>query len=126
MFTCHDHIRDLFHTLDTDVLILPHHRDVVDHHAKPIRLDRAEIVAIEQPEIVESVSIPSPSSAVILQTDEYDADLDFELSAVGEDQQKENALDNALMRFTPKQRTEALESVDVWDAGIDFSTQRSA
>lgn len=126
MFTCHDHIRDLFHTLDTEVLILPHHRDVVEHHAKPVRLERAEIVAIEQPEIVETVAISEPSPSVLLQTDEYDADLAFELSAVGEDQQRENALDDPLLRIDTRQRIQALETVDVWDPGIDISTQRSA
>ena len=37
MFTCHDHMRDLFHELGADVRILPDHKDVFENQAKPIR-----------------------------------------------------------------------------------------
>ena len=39
MFTCHDHIRDLFHNLDVDVRVLPKHQDVVEHNAMPVALN---------------------------------------------------------------------------------------
>ena len=126
MFTCHDHIRDLFHTLDTEVLILPHHRDVVDHHAKPTRMERAEILAIETPEIVEAVTVTEPAPTVVLKTDEYDPDLAFELSAVSEDQLRENSVDDPLLRIDNQPNPQNLETVDVWDPGIDISAQRSA
>ena len=38
MFTCHEHMRDLFHSLDVTVKTLPHHRDVVEHQAVPLSL----------------------------------------------------------------------------------------
>ena len=35
MFTCHEHMRDMFHSLGADVRVLPRHLDVVEHGAKP-------------------------------------------------------------------------------------------
>ncbi len=94
MFTCHDHIRDLFHLLDVDVRILPHHRDVVENNAMPILLghanmEPAEVAAIEEPEpapvsIIEESRFPT----VRIVTDEFDPELSFELSVVGDDQQR--------------------------------------
>jgi len=39
MFTCHDHMRDLFHSLGADVRILPSHKEVVESNATPARFD---------------------------------------------------------------------------------------
>ncbi|MGI9516672.1 MAG: AAA family ATPase [Pirellulaceae bacterium] len=103
MFTCHDHIRDLFHRLDTDVRVLPHHRDVVDSNAMPMMLAQAEIDVAPQPEVVEHVPVPAlqmeTHRPVYLETDEFDSELAFELSAIGEDQQREVALDERLSRY---------------------------
>ena len=127
MFTCHDHIRDLFHHLDVDVRVLPHHRDVVDHNAVPIRLEKAEIATIPEPQIVEPIPVMAPESAVELLTEEYDPDLAFELSAVGEDQQRVHALDEPVLRLDTQQRFHDVHStIDAWDPGIDISAQRSA
>ena len=127
MFTCHDHIRDLFHHLDVDVRVLPHHRDVVDHNAIPTRLGKAEIATMPEPQIVEPIPVMAPESAVELLTDEYDPDLAFELSAVGEDQQRIHALDEPMLRLDTQQRFHDVNStIDAWDPGIDISAQRSA
>ena len=132
MFTCHDHIRDLFHNLDVDVRILPHHRDVVDHHAVPLKLEAAEIQVVSQPEVLEPIQLPQPDampvSAFQLQTEEYDPDLAFELSAVGQDQQREQELD---LQF-PGHETPAPvgpprhPSLEVWDIEMGLVSQRSA
>ncbi len=94
MFTCHDHIRDLFHVLDVDVRVLPHHRDVVENHAMPILLGHADIEAAEQP-VIEEPELepvmemePTRLSPIHLHTDEFDPELEFELSAVIEDQRR--------------------------------------
>ncbi len=103
MFTCHDHIRDLFHNLDTDVRVLPHHRDVVDSNAMPIMLGEAKIDVAPQPEVIEHDPIPAlqiePHRPVYLETEEFDPELAFELSAIGEDQQREVSLDERLLRY---------------------------
>jgi uncharacterized protein YhaN len=127
MFTCHDHIRDIFDSLGADVRILPNHRDVVESGAKPEsyrRTHRPEPMPIEQP-IPEPIRYEAPvpasepvpvanfasripveyvqyaSSSVKIDPDDYDADLEFELSAVTSDQQTENRLRNELVYISP-------------------------
>lgn len=132
MFTCHDHIRDLFHNLDVDVRILPHHRDVVDNNAMPVSLARAEIQVAPQPEVIQPAPAPvlevEPVRPVHLDTDEYDPELAFELSAVGEDQQRERSLDEQLLRYETRKKLldPATPESDIWDAGIDIPSQRTA
>ncbi len=94
MFTCHDHIRDLFHFLDVDVRVLPHHRDVLENNAMPILLGRADIATVEEAEIeepdVEPVAIvPTPRrSSIWLEPAGFDPELEFELTAIREDQRR--------------------------------------
>ncbi len=132
MFTCHDHIRDLFHNLDVDVRILPHHRDVVDSNAMPISLARADIAIAPQPEVLEpqpaAVLEIEPATPIFLETDEYDPELAFELSAVREDQQRERSLDDRLLRYETHDRLADPDTTshDIWDSGVDVPTQRSA
>ena len=109
MFTCHDHIRDLFHVLDVDVRVLPHHREVVDSSAMPVLLDKARIQQAEQPLIADPVPQPvvveSPSqiSPIHLHTDEFDPELEFELSAIREDQQRRRDNPQAIRYRSPKE-----------------------
>ena len=49
-FTCHDHIRDLFHDLEADVRILPSQRDVLDRDATAERYIIERSVVVEEPE----------------------------------------------------------------------------
>ncbi|MCP4888441.1 MAG: hypothetical protein GY904_17735 [Planctomycetaceae bacterium] len=80
-----------------------------------------------EPQIVEPIPVMAPESAVELLTDEYDPDLAFELSAVGEDQQRVHALDEPVLRLDTQQRFHDVHStIDAWDPGIDISAQRSA
>jgi hypothetical protein len=124
MFTCHDHMRDMFDTLGADVRILPSHADVVEHGAKPepFRRDRpsqpanfepAGTPVVFEPAIVrEPVPMPDPrtipveyvqyaSTAVKIDPDDYDADLEYELSAVTTDQRSDQLLRNELVYISP-------------------------
>jgi uncharacterized protein YhaN len=101
MFTCHGHIRDLFHQLGADVRVLPHHREVFENQAKPLAYQMALPVSAPvptrpAPEVptptaslrprseIEPIRIPVEllSPAVSLQPDDFDPDLEFELSAI--------------------------------------------
>jgi len=124
MFTCHDHMRDMFHSLNADVRILPSHKEVVENNAVPIRFDGAgysqsRIVYDPVPEPVrpqrEPVAIPIPqrnsaipveyvqyaSSNVRIDPDEYDPELEYELAAVSTDQQMEQRLRHELVYISP-------------------------
>ena len=120
MFTCHEHMRDMFHSLGADVRVLPQHLDVVEHGAKPEVYGGAgpiEYEPIGQP--VQRVIIPEPapipveprtipveyahyaSSNVRINPDDYDAELEYELSAVTTDQRTDNLLRNELVYISP-------------------------
>ena len=144
MFTCHDHMRDLFHELGADVRILPDHRDVYENQATPVRYgdghpqprhrkeDHETIVfenSVRQPvarnsfaqsrevdtrqfetqaETFDAIPVEYVSqrrnSHIALDTDNYDADLEYELSAVVNDQHSHQRLRNELVYVTPTQK----------------------
>jgi uncharacterized protein YhaN len=142
MFTCHDHMRDLFHELGADVRILPDHKDVFENQAKPVRFgdgavqhaeeDHETIVfdnAVRQPVVESSFERPLEKAArqfephaetfdaipveyvatkrnsqIALDTDNYDAELEYELSAVVNDQHSHQRLRNELVYVTPGQK----------------------
>lgn len=98
VFTCHDHFRDLFHELGADVRVLPHHQDVVRANAVPIpyagptrSLEYAEpddqVVEIAPEEFVDEALPANQGSG-----GEFDTELQFELSAVTSDEQRERRL----------------------------------
>ncbi len=121
MFTCHDHMRDLFHDLGADVRILPDHRDVFENQARPIRFGEESFQEHEkivfdsklQPDHdsrffetqvetfdaipVEYVRHRTPSG-ISLDADRYDADLEYELSAVVDAQQQRIERDQLQLR----------------------------
>ncbi len=119
MFTCHEHMRDMFYSLGADVRILPRHEDVFESNAIPIEYDGegylepkaslpAPVVQTAKTETTDYVSpdtIPveyvnlSPTSQ--LETDEYDPELEYELSAVVSDQKQEQRLRNELVYISP-------------------------
>ena len=115
MFTCHDHMRDMFHNLGADVRILPNHRDVVEHQAMPYPY-RGEKTRAPAPVVARTfeTEIVSPAyvshDSIHLTTDEYDPELEFELSAVTDDQKVEHRLRHELVYISPNQ-----------DAPIDLS-----
>ncbi len=119
MFTCHEHFRDMFRLLDVDVRVLPHHKDVVERHAVPISLGKPEvepapIAAIEEPVrewVPEPVDTPVENrySPIRLETDEVDPELEYELTAVGRDQQRLGSAANA--RFTDFENPEFAHSI---------------
>ena len=126
MFTCHDHIRDMFGSLGADVRILPAHRDVYESQAKPAQHDRAfdrgqriefdttrpaplQRKPIEPAFAVADVgqnSIPveyvAPVSRLNLQADGYDEALAYELSAIESDQLQEQRLRHELVYISPQ------------------------
>ncbi|HMP79541.1 MAG TPA: AAA family ATPase [Pirellulaceae bacterium] len=81
MFTCHDHMRDLFHELGVHVLILPHHKEVVEHQARPwlYRVESLPFVASETPKPAASLS---PRFELRLNLDTFDPELEYELAAI--------------------------------------------
>ncbi len=103
MFTCHDHIRDLFNHLDVDVRVLPHHKDVVQKSAVPVSLKPAVVDSAPVPEVADPLPIAEivNRQPIVLNTDEYDAELQFELSAVNQDQDREKSLNDQLTCFNP-------------------------
>jgi hypothetical protein len=122
MFTCHDHIRDLFHDLGADVRILPHHKDVVQSQAVPIAYRPtastvAQLAEPPQPEILDveqdwHQEPPAPSHPT---RPAFDPDLQFELAAVESDQQRQLRLRDHLIYVSDDRRTHLDLSNDaVW------------
>jgi len=127
MFTCHDHMRDLFHSLGADVRILPSHKEVVESNAKPTRFDgsgyspprvyqdefstfpeRERFVEPIRPAVALAPQATIPveyveyaSSNVRIDPDEYDPELEYELSAVTNDQATERQLRHELVYISP-------------------------
>lgn len=113
MFTCHDHIRDIFDTLGADVRILPNHKDVVESGAIPKSFSRGtlphpavfqetdEDTVMEEPIPYRGIPVEYVSSQVQLEPDDYDADLEYELSAVTTDQRAEQRLRHELVYISP-------------------------
>lgn len=141
MFTCHDHMRDLFHELGADVRILPDHKDVFENQARPVRYGdgqpvpskkstkpaaaaeevQYEKIVFDEPETpqpatsffdepaeafdtipVEYIRHRSPSG-IHLDADRYDADLEYEISAVLEDEREHHRLREDLIYVSPTQ-----------------------
>lgn len=136
MFTCHDHMRDLFHSLGADVRILPNHRDVVESNALPTefrgeRYVLPKVVKEEppQPEAVEPEPMPviAPSTIPVeyveyastkvnIDPDDYDPELEYELSAVTTDQKMEQRLRHELVYISPNQSApiDISGNEDIW------------
>ena len=120
MFTCHEHMRDMFYSLGADVRVLPQHLDVVEHGAKPEVFGGARPIEYEpigQPVQREFIPEPAPtpvvprtipveyvhyaSSNVRIDPDDYVAELEYELSAVTTDQRTDNLLRSELVYISP-------------------------
>jgi len=110
MFTCHGHMRDLFYELGSDVRILPRHKDVFESQAVPVSYDGGKRIPSPQPQpievpVVARESIPveyvSAEPSITLDLDEYDPELEYELSAVITDQQHEQRLRHELVYVSP-------------------------
>ncbi|MEZ6094696.1 MAG: AAA family ATPase [Pirellulaceae bacterium] len=100
MFTCHDHMRDLFHSLEADVLVLPAHKDVVEHDARPVRYRPGirqfvpepviekpvvEKPVIEKPAVTLVERKPISRTALEFSSAGFDPELQFEMSAINSD-----------------------------------------
>ncbi|WP_157665185.1 AAA family ATPase [Mariniblastus fucicola] len=131
MFTCHDHIRDIFHSLGADVRVLPAHKDVFESQVKPAKYEgegqriefqvsqretpvepRPQPIPMQTPEPVlepassiDPYSIPveyvAPASRLNLQAESFDEALAFELSAIELDQREEHRLRHELVYISP-------------------------
>ena len=118
MFTCHDHIRDMFHSLGADVRVLPAHKEVFDASAKPLQYSgngrmvspppRFEQEPIQPEPVYEPRRSPgripveyvSAASTIDLAAGSFDDALKFEISAVESDQQREHQLRSEMV-FIP-------------------------
>ena len=126
MFTCHDHIRDIFHSLGADVRILPAHRDVYESQVQPANYNgdgqRIEfqvsdrmvaepayqpqpVAVLEPARAVDHYSIPveyvRPTSRLDLNATGHDEALAYELSAIESDQREEQRLRHELVFVSP-------------------------
>jgi hypothetical protein len=127
MFTCHEHMRDMFHSLHVNVKVLPHHKDVVESSAIPMDFGgaRPQVVPVPKPApapapmpspaaqisepIISRPVIPqpviaayqTPPSGIAIDADEYDPELEYELSAVADDQQRDIQLRHELIYVSP-------------------------
>ncbi|MEM7783205.1 MAG: hypothetical protein AAF623_07620, partial [Planctomycetota bacterium] len=126
MFTCHDHMRDMFQALGADVRILPRHKDVVESNAVPIQFQGQGYLppSVTESDFQPQIASPMPTPAVVpmpqsiaaidanripveyinhsttnvrFDLDEYDPELEYELSAVTTDQQSEIRLRHELV-----------------------------
>ena len=154
MFTCHDHMRDLFHELGADVRILPDHKDTYENQAQPIRFGEEGQTPIQsrpvapkeeveyerivfeptteraprffEPQVetfnaipVEYVRNQSPSR-IDLDADRYDADLEYELSAVVDAQARnDQRLRNDMVYVSRSQKLpiDLSEDHEIWWEG---------
>ena len=111
MFTCHDHIRDVFHSLAADVRVLPDHQDVVDSKAIPVPYEGTPKMKEQlelptfKPKLMPEDDLVSPaamepdgipveyveyaSTNVRIDPEQYDSELEFELAVVASDQKRE-------------------------------------
>ncbi len=112
MFTCHEHMVELFHSLDVAVKVLPNHKDVVDSNAVPTDYKAKTVVPpmpqpVPQPmtsrieRMLPPISVPVTHVPIDLTADEYDPELEYELSAVIDDQQKDRQLRHDLVYHSP-------------------------
>ncbi len=121
MFTCHDHMRDLFFSLGANVKILPYHKEVFENQAIPVNYHGNEKPTVYQP--IEQAPAPTvvapapfpiqqapayvpefiPETNVTLNADSFDAELAYEMSAVIQDQSNRHQLRNELVYVTPGQ-----------------------
>ena len=103
MFTCHEHMAELFHSLNADVKVLPYHKDVFDSQATVLDYDNPVVMPMKPVEFVDSPFADDPEiqSNVNLETDEYDPELEYELSAIVDDQKVEQRLRHELVYVSP-------------------------
>lgn len=136
MFTCHDHIRDMFVDLDCDVRELPHHSEVFEENGMVIGprfadLDEAivEEVEDEYEEVVEQETmIHIPSVSTKLPYDNLNKRLSYEFSAIDADRQSEPEFEAAKIkkyRYDVVDEVEPVSRVDDLDERYsDYSSFR--
>ena len=121
MFTCHHHMRDMFYELGADVRVLPEHRDVVENGAMPtpylgttqtrqapaatLQFEPAPIHVAPVPASAIPVEYLPPDPELTIDADDYDAELEYELSAVVSDQKTEQRLRHELVYYSPQHTT---------------------
>lgn len=112
MFTCHDHMRDLFHELGADVRILPHHKDVVERNAQPVAWQPEGLVPVASPVRPAAAAVPAPRPAVAvaataagLRPSSYDPDLEFELSQIPGSARRSEPLRSGMVYRDPARAT---------------------
>ena len=101
IFTCHEHIANMFHEMKANVKILPHHLQVAGSHAVPS--DYSPNLIKEPPNPVPNEqTAPTVSSKLgkePLDMTEFDSELEYELSAVNNDELAEQKLRHELVYF---------------------------
>ena len=92
---------DLFHSLNVSVKNLPDHKEVAESNAMPT--DYKSPARIEPKIEISPVatSYHVPAATIDLQTNDYDPELEYELSAVVDDQQKDRKLRHELIYVSP-------------------------
>ena len=117
MFTCHEHMVQLFHSLHVDVKVLPHHKEVVESNAAPTDY-RSSVYGVDDhsDDIPVRTEYQAAMSSLQLGADDYDPELEFELSAVVDDQHKDLQLRHELVYVSPDQKSviDLSAESDIW------------
>ena len=117
MFTCHEHMVELFHSLHVDVKVLPHHKDVVESSAVPTDY-RPSVYGVDDQsdEIPVRQEYQAAMSSLQLGADDYDPELEYELSAVVDDQHKDLQLRHELVYVSPDEKSviDLSGNSDIW------------
>ena len=101
MFTCHEHMADMFQECRADVKLLPYHKDVYETQATVAAYNRPVVVPMTNVEVTQTYPTYEYESNINLNTDEYDPELEYELSAIDDDQRIEHRLRNELVYVSP-------------------------
>ena len=123
MFTCHDHIRDIFHRINTDVRVLPSHKDVVEQGAIPIRWssDVVPVIAETQPEppvyrepVIEPPVDYSTAMPVGVNSDHLHPELEYELTELNADEVRDTQSRDVLQHLDAEDEIELSADDENW------------
>jgi uncharacterized protein YhaN len=128
MFTCHDHIRDMFADLDCDVRELPHHAEVHEENGMIIgprfaELEEESVEAVEgnDEEVVEhETMIHVPSVSTKLPYEKLNKRLSYEFSAIDADRQSEPEFEAAKIK---KYRYDVVDEIEPMANADDLDSE---
>ena len=94
IFTCHEHIAQLFHQKKASVKTLPHHSDVANARTTPSDFSSNPVHNRTAPP-----TIPTNSNWSQIEIENFDPELEFELAAVEQDERASQKLNQELVYY---------------------------